>query len=68
MFGVAMSCYYYHPNSLSDADIKLITLMKSIDSEVNHVYGKRRMRAELIARGYFTGLKKVAKPMKTAKI
>ena len=63
-----MSRYYYQPQSLSDVDIQLITLIKAIDNEVNHVYSKRRMRAELIARGYLVGLKKVAKLMKVAKI
>ena len=68
LFDVAMSCYYYESKSISDEDMQLITLMKAIDHEVHHVYGKRRMRAELVARGHSVGLKKTAKLMKVANI
>ena len=70
LFDVPASSYYHaqQPNTASAKHQYLIDTVKSIHSDVDKTYGKRRIRAELLAMGIRIGLYKTASLMKEANV
>ena len=68
VLGVPASSYYYQPVEPSSEEVALLTEIRFIFNDSGQTYGKRRIQAELISRGYQIGLFKIASLMKQANL
>ena len=64
LLGLARSSVYYRPADTSEADLKLMAAIDEIHTELPF-YGARRIRGELLTRGFAVGRGRVSTLMRT---
>ena len=70
VFGVSMSTYYYQcrQRPIKHEELIMMAAIKTIAVETGHTYGKRRMHASLLSRGFEVGIYRTATLMKKANV